>query len=369
MLCTPYHERSVSNPFMSSRLPPFSGVKGPSHAHHLSQLTADPVDSSFARRPGESLTRLKTYRTFSGLSPSRTLMTVQSSPRLYQPRGYVPRFAPEEPIRFSRIQAHSNSVNCLAVADALVWSGGTDYFVKAWNSSGMPELAVKAHARAVKALAVSENSLLVTAGGDNKLRFWHLQDDCECVGTQLHPSLACVVLASPLTLVSGGDGLRVWDMQTRALAQAFTPGAKPERTLAHLGGSSILSGSEDSQVRLWDLRSPGSRSRFSEHRAPVNALEVWDEYSFFSAGADMAVLVSDKQKWDLRTGGVLQRVLEQFEVKALATANDQLVLGGTVLKPLGASAGQRVGTIKCMVAEAEQVYAGTTTGELVTVTP
>ncbi|MGB7311304.1 MAG: serine/threonine-protein kinase, partial [Nodosilinea sp.] len=209
---------------------------------------------------------------------------------------------------------HTNTVKTLAMTtdQEILITAGDDRTIRFWNMADGELLVTlsNAHAVPINALEVSNNSkILVSADSDGTIFMWNLVaadgriDPKHLVTTGPSHTLQADGTVNDLRftrddsyLVSGGKSLHVWVID--ALDQPITlTGHEPLTFINRLAisddGRTLITGSSDKTVRLWNLADQTHRATLTGHQSYVNDLRV-EGPLLWSADADQRILV-----WDL----------------------------------------------------------------------
>lgn len=68
-----------------------------------------------------------------------------------------------------------------------------------------------------------------------------------------------------------------------------------------MSGQTLISGSEDTKVKVWDLRSNKCVMTFKEHTGPINCVQLSPDGKWAASGASDGAL----KIWDCSSGQVL----------------------------------------------------------------
>ncbi|KAF9506983.1 hypothetical protein BS47DRAFT_1489112 [Hydnum rufescens UP504] len=233
-------------------------------------------------------------------------------------------------------------VKCVQVEEHVCITGGSDSKVRLWDlrragesssgnesggtvsngedgvfgepSEGPCVRVLEGHSSSVTSLFF-EDATLVTGASDKTIRQWDLTTG-QCVLTMdilwaiSHPPLAASAASGPaaglLKAVSGpfavatppyADGS--WDMY-----QDFVGGLQ-------FWGYALVSGSGDSAVRMWDMRTGQAHRTLMGHTGAVTCVQ-FDEHHIVSGSLDKTVRI-----WDLRTGGISDSIRFEYPVTSL----------------------------------------------------
>ena len=156
------------------------------------------------------------------------------------------------------INAHRRRVNCLEfVKDGYLATGSSDQTIKIWNTGEVRTIAV------LKGSKQPVNSLL------------------------------CL---SPLTMISGSDGVYAWDIETQKPIFVYEEHTAAINSLCMYEFSTFISASSDTSMKIWDLRTKRSTQTLQSHKLPINSVTQANENSILSGGDDGLV-----KRWDIRT--------------------------------------------------------------------
>jgi WD40 repeat protein len=165
--------------------------------------------------------------------------------------------APEQR-RWGQRRAHEGPLTCLARSDGLVFSGGADGVMRAWDlASGLPVSAQPHHAVRLRCLALSPDGELLASGGyDGSLVVASPLGGGSPAHSQGHegPVVGCAWVDDAV-VTAGMDGtLRRWTArgEPRGTVQAHQGGAVG---VAALGAERFVSVGGDGRLCLWSLPS------------------------------------------------------------------------------------------------------------------
>ena len=210
-------------------------------------------------------------------------------------------------------------VRGLAVApDGRVLSAGEDKSVKVWNpSSGAMERNLPGAEKAVNAVAVSKNGLLVAAGGADQTIRIYTQADGKAIASLTAPAAIRTLAFSPnnLTLAVGHDNnlIQTWSVPFTpgqpkladfgTLQQTYRHDAPVTEVVFSNDSGQIWSSSLDKTVRIWKSASDNP-IRNLQHPAVVDAV------AFNPAGDQLATGCHDGKLrfFDLAKGALSKEV-------------------------------------------------------------
>ncbi|XP_031625371.1 katanin p80 WD40 repeat-containing subunit B1 [Contarinia nasturtii] len=164
---------------------------------------------------------------------------------------------------------------------------------------------IQAHSQKVTSLDIGETGrVLVTGGQDRAVNLWAFGNEkCFMSLSGHNGQVDCVKFTSGDDLVYSADEngiIKRWDLNTQPGCVTFYGHMKSVRTLDfHPHGNYIFaSGSNDTTVRLWDVRKSDSCfSKYRGHIANVNSVKFSpDGWWIASAGTEGSIII-----WDIRT--------------------------------------------------------------------
>ncbi|CCM01281.1 uncharacterized protein FIBRA_03330 [Fibroporia radiculosa] len=262
-----------------------------------------------------------------------------------------------------RLRGHKGTVKCIQVEDHVCLTGGEDGTVRLWDLRRVDEdedwegemlslsdvaeededderpktngirssvskpssvaerngpcvRALEGHTKAVSALYF-EDECLVTGASDKTMRQWDLNTG-QCVMTMdilwaishapspapgapllnhLFPGAAAAAGSFSVPMPPYADGS--WNMY-----QDFVGAVQ-------FWGYALVSGSGDSAVRMWDMRTGQPHRTLLGHTGPITSLQ-FDELHVVSGSLDKSIRI-----WDLRTGGIFETLKYDHAVTAL----------------------------------------------------
>jgi len=197
-------------------------------------------------------------------------------------------------------KAHTQQVSALAVSADSLWlaTGGTDALIRVWS---LPLLIAttretnalepswercwatfSAHSLPITTLCWIDLSLLASGSFDQALRLWDVPSQRALLTVTFQTPLKCITLSpSHDTLyVGGADGsiyvLHLWSLPG---ANDFTASSHTRRLTGHtapltalctsVDGSVLISGSEDTTLRLWDTGTLQLIQTITRHKSPI----------------------------------------------------------------------------------------------------
>lgn len=181
------------------------------------------------------------------------------------------------------------------------------------------------HGGPVMALAVSPDGTELASGSfDYAAGLWTLKDRTHDAWLDGHEAAVNVVLhADKTTLVTGSDDFTVliWDKRTGEIRHRLQGHDNKVMGLAlSRDGHILATASWDRTIRLWDLQTGSHLATLSGHQAGVNAVAfIQNDTQLLSVGADGTLRL-----WDVETGA-LKRIVRShgFGINELLVAPDE----------------------------------------------
>lgn len=221
---------------------------------------------------------------------------------------------------------------------SLVAAGGADPVIRVWPVGGKGEaITLTGHSGRVRSVVfLRGRAALMSCGEDGQLRLWDLITRTNEIVGQVDAHLTCLLLVDGHTVLTGSsDGkIRMWD-----LAQ----GRCVQDTSAHQGGvlallrgpdhRKVVSGGHDGLVCHWNLPNLTPGPQIGEAQGVVRSL-AWcsDDHEIAAAGSDEAIRVRH-----LDTGAERAfRVSRQFEGLDISECGGLTAAQKLVLSSLGA---------------------------------
>jgi WD40 repeat protein len=241
------------------------------------------------------------------------------------------------------LKGHTNSVLALAYSPngKILASAGVDKNVRLWNpTTGESTAVLMGHRFIVKSLAFTpDNKILLSGAGQSKdnsfvgeLNVWDVSSGRLKRTIAMKPNndvnaVAC--FPDGKRVATGGiEGISLWEIETGELKRSLPTDNSATLDLAVTpDGQTIVSGSFDTLLRLWDLRTWKVKQTFADHRSEIRATKL-------SADGKMLATYTGGRKeaylWDLE-GGRLQRTIktgDDIESLAIAPAGRMLATAG-----------------------------------------
>jgi WD40 repeat protein len=206
-----------------------------------------------------------------------------------------------------RLEGHSRVVLSLAACDGRMCSGSSDGSIRVWDQATLaPERTLREVASdPISALAAWEG-LLVSGHDSGELRVWDVRTGAcsQVLPGRAHIIMSLAVCGSRLASGSLDGAITVWAMRTAAPwadERALLGHTRAVWSLAAWGDRTVVSGSGDHSIRVWDAATGALDALLAGHEGAVCALLVIGD-RLVSASGDGSLRVWAAGTWEaLRT--------------------------------------------------------------------
>ncbi|MEW5315661.1 MAG: hypothetical protein WDW38_007074 [Sanguina aurantia] len=211
------------------------------------------------------------------------------------------------------ISGHLGAVRSVAVDHGNEWfvTGSADRTIKIWDlASGQLRLTLTGHIEQVTGLAVSpRHPYMFSCGLDKLVKCWDLEYNKVIRAYHGHLSGVYSLALHPTLDVHCLSG------HTQTVCSILAQPTDPQ----------VVTGSHDSTIRTWDLRTGKTSCTLTYHKKAVRALAAHpSEHAFASASAE------NIKKFKLPDGEFLHNMLQQQKaiVNAMAINDDGVMVSG-----------------------------------------
>ncbi|RXW20451.1 hypothetical protein EST38_g5407 [Candolleomyces aberdarensis] len=241
-----------------------------------------------------------------------------------------------------QLKGHEGGVWALAVSKDTLVSGSTDRTVRVWDlKTGKCTHIFGGHTSTIRCLAIVEPELVDVedANGvdtdENPYHRFHLEGHEHCIRA---------LAVRGRTLVSGSydSTVRLWDVITGELKRVLKGHTQKVYSVAlDLGRNQAYSGSMDGTARVWDLRTGDCRHTLTGHTSLVGLIELSPSH-LVSASADATLRIWDPDSGELQhtlaahTGAITCFQHDEFKVLSGSDGNLKMwnIRDGTVVRDL-----------------------------------
>ena len=240
------------------------------------------------------------------------------------------------------LSSHTNSVNSIEVVNGQLWSAASDYEVRVWNipfSEKDPYRArgasqsffnqsklVGKHKSKVTCVKCEQNTV-VTASRDGAVKIW--SSNGKLSGNILVTgSVNCAeFLSTEKFTLGGGEGVYIWDLNLRKpFRDNLNEHYKEVLCTEKQSNYTFFSGSRDTTIKLWDLRTVRSLCTYTGHNDIVTSICFKDENKLVSVSHDCKLI-----EWDIRMNSALEKKDTQERLQVVKLIKGRIVTGGEYL--------------------------------------
>lgn len=273
------------------------------------------LSSAVLLRDGSTLVREGTHSTIH--SPfDRAVVAVPSLKNLLHKNEYV-AFPPDGAALAVALRDHDES-------EILVWDTRAGRILHSISGHWNVTDRYVTDSNVYVAFSPNGDTLASAGSDDSTVRMWDVRTG-ELLGRpDTSADLVRSIAFSPdgKTLVWNGGGIiRSWDVRTGVLRHRGIGGHSKGVNSAAFSpdGYTVVSGSWDGAIGLWDVRVPEHNKTFLAHKGRVNSVAFSpDGFLLASGGADKTVRL-----WDGRTGQHKQTLIGQLdEISSVAFSHD-----------------------------------------------
>ncbi|KAK4187511.1 hypothetical protein QBC35DRAFT_231475 [Podospora australis] len=153
------------------------------------------------------------------------------------------------------LKGHTNGVTCLQLDDNVLATGSYDATIKIWNIETGEEIrTLRGHTRGIRALQF-DDSKLISGSLDNTIKIWNWHTG-ECIRTlQGHTDGVVSVHFEGQLLASGSidKSVKIFDFNSKEAYCLKGHGDWVNCTRLDTTSRTVMSASDDTTVKLWDL--------------------------------------------------------------------------------------------------------------------
>ena len=240
------------------------------------------------------------------------------------------------------LQGHSIDVTCVSVIDDdTIVSGSSDCSLIIWDvESGRMLKKLTGHSCYVWCVAAIDQYTIVSGGKDETLKIWDVES-----GTLIKtinnnkgsPSpkrpwhskaFLCVTAINHHTIISGScDNLiKIWDTTSGEELKRFTGHLHYVLCLAIIDTHRFVSGSSDNSLKIWDIDSGTVVQTLFGHWSDVNCVTVIDTHTIISGSQDETI-----KMWDIDSGYQIKTIPSSY-IYCFALIDKKFLISGGLQK-------------------------------------
>jgi WD40 repeat protein len=227
---------------------------------------------------------------------------------------------------------HNTCISCILAEGDKLYVAGLDGQIKIWTlGAASPEGCLKGHTDLVNSLVMLKDKTLLSASDDNSLIQWDLKARVGIIKLVGHEdSVTCCLsipnrrLASSLnierdfTVVSGSwdRTIRIWDITKKRSLRVLKGHVAPIKTIEYCetnGQANLVTGSSNGEIYVWELLKFSPIHKIQAYTETVNRLLVVND-SIVSAGNDNCLRAFDSHlnitdKLNLKTPKIRKMII------------------------------------------------------------
>lgn len=236
-----------------------------------------------------------------------------------------------------KLAGSTNSINCLEVFNDKIYSGGSDYALRAWNLpyesfepySGMKYAkklnfstsnVIGTHKKPITTVCASGNTI-ISGSCDGILKIWSQSGEL-LRNLKDYSGLKSSKALTPEKLISGGSHIGFWDLESFKEFREACPSKSIECIGFHTNNT-FITGSEDSKIKLWDIRAPRNISNFSGHNDDVTGVTMSSAFTVLSCSEDCTL-----REWDLRKNDCVSIRKSKKSLRGVLVNDNYIVTAG-----------------------------------------
>ncbi|KAI8928310.1 WD40-repeat-containing domain protein [Entophlyctis helioformis] len=191
-----------------------------------------------------------------------------------------------------KIRAHQpNAATAICFTGGLLYSGGSDTIVSAWNpKNGRRQWVLTGHSGPVLALTASPNTIphrLFSASADKTIRIWDTENGRVLRVLEGHQDwVHSIALHGPRLYSGARDGeIKLWGALDGDCISSFVGhDSRAVRSLT-IAGDRLVSAGEDCSIVVWDLDAHMPMKTVRAHKAAVTAIAASVDGTVIASGS------------------------------------------------------------------------------------
>ncbi|XP_001638394.3 U5 small nuclear ribonucleoprotein 40 kDa protein [Nematostella vectensis] len=195
-------------------------------------------------------------------------------------------------------------------------SVGFDRLIYLWNVYGECEnfAVLKGHTGAIMDIHFStDGNTMFTASTDKTVALWDYETGARMKRLKGHTSFVnscCPSRRGMQYVVSGSDDstIKLWDTRKRGCAQTFQNVFQVTAVAFSDASDQIFSGGIDNEIKVWDLRKNDVLYKMSGHTDTVTGVQLSPDGSFLLSNS----MDNTVRMWDVRAFAPMERCLKVF---------------------------------------------------------
>ncbi|HRP37731.1 MAG TPA: WD40 repeat domain-containing protein [Candidatus Dojkabacteria bacterium] len=207
------------------------------------------------------------------------------------------------------LTGHSDRIwNLIKLENGLLASCSSDTTIRVWNIEKLAyERVFFGHTGLVCCLLEFPNSVLASGSQDKSLMFWDLKSESKnnfkvIKNNSLGRIMTCIVINKEELACGSETHIQIINFEDGLLKKTLIGHTALVRDLNLLNdGKTLLSGSDDKSIRMWDLHEAKCLRVFTEHTHRANKILLWNPDIIVSASDDHTI-----KFWNLEHGNCVK---------------------------------------------------------------
>ncbi|KAK4096442.1 WD40 repeat-like protein [Parathielavia hyrcaniae] len=171
-------------------------------------------------------------------------------------------------------KGHTNGVTCLQMDDNILATGSYDATIKIWNIETGEEIrTLRGHTRGIRALQF-DDSKLISGSLDNTIKIWNWHTG-ECISTLQGHTDGVISVHFDGHLLSSGSAdmsVKIFDFNSRGAFCLKGHDDWVNCTRLDINSRTVMSASDDTTLKLWDLDTKQAIRTFEGHVGHVQQI-------------------------------------------------------------------------------------------------
>ncbi|KAL1842203.1 hypothetical protein VTK73DRAFT_3174 [Phialemonium thermophilum] len=165
------------------------------------------------------------------------------------------------------LKGHTNGITCLQIDEGIMISGSYDTTARVWSLETGEELRVlRGHQKGIRSLQFDDQKL-ITGSIDGMIKIWNWSTG-ECLATLRghHDAVVCVNFDGEILASGSADrSIKIFNFQTKVSYCLRGHSDWVNQVRIDTSSRTLLSASDDTTVKLWDLDSRSEMRTFVGH--------------------------------------------------------------------------------------------------------
>lgn len=192
----------------------------------------------------------------------------------------------------------------IKLRDGRLASASSDQKIRIWNTAkGTCERVLSGHTGYVCALMEFPHSIIISGSQDKTLRFWDLNEKDKVLKRTLtdpkQGRIMCMTLLNNDQMAVGSEkDIQIYNIDSNKIVKTLSGHTALLRDLLLLeDGTTLVSGSDDRSIKMWNLTTYTQIRTFTGHNHSANKIHLFSTGVLVSASDDYSI-----KFWKMETG-------------------------------------------------------------------